>query len=881
MKQKRRNSNLTFKMNNKIGAGCFGEVYAGECLQTGEKVAIKKEYIGIHSPQLLSEMKVIKTLNNPIGFPLFRGYWLDEGFHALAETLHGKNLSDIFHSCGHIFPIKTVYMLADQMISRLEFLHNKDIIHRDIKPENFLIGKGKKQNVIYLVDFGLSKFYRDPISHIHIPFREGKPLVGTARYVSLHVHEGIEPSRRDDLESLAYLLIYFAKGKLPWQRFIANDKAAKRRFIYEKKQSTPINILCEGLPQEFAIFLEYTRKLDFEEVPDYSYYKNMFRSALLRMGECYDYKFSWILPETDPIVESRVIKNTKTVIKKVTPNKCNQSQIQYPSHIHCLMVDNPHLVTHSLFPRSLDRVNFGHHLPTTTSKHNKTIFNKTSNPTPILSKANLSINKSNIKIISNSSNSNLSNNGSDALIRKSNSVFSNVNNTLNSIREPSNNYSNQITNTINSDHASNNDNSTVTTNINKLTNMNNIQKNTTINILSSSSNSNNDNKMVIRKSNSDFNNISSQITISDLPKFSATSGNLNFNHPNNFDSNLNADNKHCISNSKDGHNIISNNTNKATIRKSHSDFTSIANNFVIKQSSSGFDNDNPVLCSCCDSEISNDNHHFYQSNSNFSNDNDKISNIENDNTKNKISSSHSNINFYNINFNTTSNNIDPSPTTNKNTSDDHHHISLNESLFARYQTQCNPIVTHKGTPLLIKPAVSQNNINIDKYSSIENHSFGINNQQHHQDHLHSHQIQQDPNQPQTISTTHHLFLQLELQHNQSHHAIQLDHNQDHHVILPDQEHTQNDHEIQSEHQHAQNDHLPQIQIEQNQQNNHSQEQKPNKRSANIKHTQSHHTHRHHHHHEDDYVEQFEALHIKKATPSLWCQNIAFISKHLI
>ena len=342
MKHRKRTSNLTFNISEKIGSGCFGDVYAGRCLQTGEEVAIKKEYIGVHSPQLFSEMKIVRLLNGSIGFPSFFGYWPDDGFNALAETLLGKNLIQLFRSCNHKFSMKTVLMLAEQMINRLEFLHSKDVIHRDIKPENFLIGKGKNQNVVYLADFGLSKFYRDPISHIHIPFREGRPLVGTARYISLNIHNGIEPSRRDDLESLAYLLIYFAKGKLPWQGFKINDKLAKRRYIFEKKQSTSINSLCEGLPPEFSIFLESVRKLGFEETPYYTNYKNLFRSALLKMGETYDYKSCWLPPESDPIAETRLTNKESQI--SLQNSSSNSSQLISLPHLHCLMAENHYLM---------------------------------------------------------------------------------------------------------------------------------------------------------------------------------------------------------------------------------------------------------------------------------------------------------------------------------------------------------------------------------------------------------------------------------------------------------------------------------------------------------------------------------------------------------
>ena len=135
----------------------------------------------------------------------------------MVTDLLGPSLEDLYFMCGKKFSLKTTLILADQFLQRIEWLHSKNYIHRDIKPENFLVGLSKKTHIIHLIDFGLSKKYRDPKTHQHIPYKENKNLTGTARYVSINAHLGIEQSRRDDLEAIGYVLLYFVQGFLPWQ----------------------------------------------------------------------------------------------------------------------------------------------------------------------------------------------------------------------------------------------------------------------------------------------------------------------------------------------------------------------------------------------------------------------------------------------------------------------------------------------------------------------------------------------------------------------------------------------------------------------------------------------------------------------------------------
>jgi len=178
------------------------------------------------------------------------------------------------------------------MLSRIEYVQSRYILHRDIKPDNFVIGQGSKQHKVYVIDFGLAKKYVSRDGK-HIPYKEGKSLTGTARYASVNTHLGIEQARRDDLESLGYLMMYFLRGSLPWQNMRANNKKEKYQKIMEKKMGTPIEILCKGFPNEFATFLSYCRNLKFEDKPDYNYLRSLLKDLFVKSGYEMDYQYDW------------------------------------------------------------------------------------------------------------------------------------------------------------------------------------------------------------------------------------------------------------------------------------------------------------------------------------------------------------------------------------------------------------------------------------------------------------------------------------------------------------------------------------------------------------------------------------------------------------
>ncbi|KAF7347425.1 Kinase-like protein [Mycena venus] len=311
-----------YRLGKKIGSGSFGDIYLGINIISGEEVAIKLESVKAKHPQLEYESKVYKTLAGGVGVPFVRWFGTECDYNAMVLDLLGPSLEDLFNFCNRKFSLKTVLLLADQLvsasasscsfeslgvrllfvfpiayatlqISRIEYIHSRNFIHRDIKPDNFLMGIGKRGNQVNVIDFGLAKKFRDPKTHLHIPYRENKNLTGTARYTSINTHLGVEQARRDDLESLAYVLMYFLRGALPWQGLKAATKKQKYDRIMEKKMTTPTDLLCRGFPNEFGIFLNYTRALRFDDKPDYSYLRKLFRDLFVREGYQYDYVFDW------------------------------------------------------------------------------------------------------------------------------------------------------------------------------------------------------------------------------------------------------------------------------------------------------------------------------------------------------------------------------------------------------------------------------------------------------------------------------------------------------------------------------------------------------------------------------------------------------------
>jgi len=259
----------------KIGSGSFGEVWLADSVKYGY-VALKIEQRKLNS-RVKEEFNIYRDLhNNEKGTVDVYEFIETPIYNIISMELLGDSLEEVFVNNNKHFDIPFVMYLGVRMIDMLHDMHQVGYIHRDVKPSNFLVKHNSKD--ICLIDYGLSKKYI--LNGEHIPRRRNRSLVGTARYASINIHLGIEPSRRDDLESLGYVLLYFAIGSLPWQGLRAKNKKTSLKLIGDTKIFTSLKILCDGLPSALETYITYVRNLEFDEEPDYSYLKKLLLTAM-------------------------------------------------------------------------------------------------------------------------------------------------------------------------------------------------------------------------------------------------------------------------------------------------------------------------------------------------------------------------------------------------------------------------------------------------------------------------------------------------------------------------------------------------------------------------------------------------------------------------
>ena len=306
-----------FRVGKIIYKSQYSTIHEGKNELNGEKVALKFEKTGQKYNFLESEAYYLLLLKGE-GIPKIISYGKITGFKVIVEELLGESIYLLWNN--ESFDIKNkindLCLVALQCLDRLKYIHSKNIIHRDIKPFNFLFGK-KNPDFIYLIDFGLAKKYRSSRTGKHINYKFIKKAIGSIRYMSINSHNCYEQSRRDDLESLGYVLIYLIKKSLPWLSCenLNIKKVEKFRKVRDLKLSTLPEELCSGLPKEFCDYIKYCRNLSFEQEPNYNYLKNLFLEIIKKNEKIIDLKhigakqFSWLKKDINRIGNSDSFNN--------------------------------------------------------------------------------------------------------------------------------------------------------------------------------------------------------------------------------------------------------------------------------------------------------------------------------------------------------------------------------------------------------------------------------------------------------------------------------------------------------------------------------------------------------------------------------------------
>ena len=321
-----------YKPIRQIGKGSFGTIYLVTRLDDKNNFAMKTELTQVKDKYLESEAYSLLTLQG-FGIPKFISYGHNQKHNILIEELLGKSLHDIFFENNRKANLIDICLIGIQILDRLEWIHSKNMVYIDIKPENFLFGQ-KDFNILYVIDFAFCKKYRSSKTGKHILPKINRTFSGTIKYLSINSLRGKQPSRRDDLISLGYMLIYLYKKELPWDFYITSCDREKIIELMNLKLNNGNGKLFENLPDEIIEYIKYTKNMKFEQTPDYSYLRSLFKKIISNKKLIYkNLSFSWIISNKkifDECVKNRFIRKSNShsrLYKNIQKSSLNRNKI--------------------------------------------------------------------------------------------------------------------------------------------------------------------------------------------------------------------------------------------------------------------------------------------------------------------------------------------------------------------------------------------------------------------------------------------------------------------------------------------------------------------------------------------------------------------------
>ncbi len=294
-----KNFSHDYSIVSEIGKGSFGMIYKVFPTNNPSKIFAAKiaklSSDDIDHSDLEKEAQILYSLSTEEGFSKIEDFHKESDKEVLVMSLLGPNLKTLQRCCGGKFSLKTISLLALQILRRIEVFHSKGLLHRDLKPENFVMGSKQNQETVYLIDFGLSESFLDSQGK-HVNFDTNQIFAGTLYFVSPLGHLGVTTARRDDLISIGYMLVHFFKGALPWAH-LQGDRHEVIKKMFQIKSTIKNDNLCSGLPQEFSEYMDYVLNLSFNQNPDYEFMLGLFKKVLDNLGDTEDGHFDWVETE--------------------------------------------------------------------------------------------------------------------------------------------------------------------------------------------------------------------------------------------------------------------------------------------------------------------------------------------------------------------------------------------------------------------------------------------------------------------------------------------------------------------------------------------------------------------------------------------------------